>query len=60
MHLFEMSNALFNVLKYNFIILGFITEQLFNSDFHHDSKNLEKIERKPRMDNSANGRNLWN
>ena len=45
-----------------FITLFWVSLQraMFNSGFHHDSMNLERTERKPRMSNSANNRNLWN
>lgn len=55
-----MSKALFDVLKYNFYHIELYHRARFNSDFHHDSKNVEKMDRKPRMSHSANGRNLWN
>lgn len=45
-----------------FITLFWASLQIatFNSGFHHDSMNLERTERKPRMSNAANNRNLWN
>lgn len=56
-----MGKALANVLKYNFFIPFFwalLQRAMFSSGFHHDSKNFERIERKPRMRNSANKHKL--
>lgn len=55
-----MSRALFNILKYNFYHVGLYYRAVFNSEFHYDFKNLDRIEKTPSMSNSANCINLWN